>query len=105
MSISAISGERLDLLPISSHVGPLQVIVSEGHLAGVASIFVGMSGSGHGNGLRAMIPRSVWGDGSHIDCTQISQGGGRKGETRVGASSRSVRQSQYNELPLKHGLS
>lgn len=72
MSISAISSERLDLLPISSHVGPLQVIVSEGHLAGVASIFVGMSGSGHGNGLRAMIPRSVWGDGSHIDCTQIS---------------------------------
>lgn len=72
-------------------MGPLQVIVSEGHLAGIASIFVGMSGSGHGNGLRAMIPRSVWGDGSHIDCGQISQEGGvgndeRESEQPVGLS-------------------
>lgn len=57
-------------------MGPLQVIVSEGHLAGIASIFVGMRGSGHGDGLRAMIPRSVWGNGGHVECRQISQGGG-----------------------------
>lgn len=53
-------------------MGPLQVIVSERHLAGIASIFVGLSGSGHGDGLRAMIYRSAWGYGSHIDSMQVS---------------------------------
>lgn len=63
-------------------MGSLQVIVSERHLAGIACIFVGLSGSGHGDGLRAMVYRSVWGYGSHIDSIQISQQGGGGNEER-----------------------
>lgn len=61
-----LSGKRLDVLPVTTHVGPLQIIVPERHLARIASIFIGLCGCGHRNRLRAMICRSAGGYGSHV---------------------------------------
>ena len=61
-----LSGQRLDVLPVTTHMGPLQIVVPERHLARIASILIGLRGGGHGNGLRAMICRSAGSYGSHF---------------------------------------
>lgn len=68
----------MSLLPVSSHVGPLQFAVPERHLAGVARILVELGRSGNRNGLWPRRSRSTRGYSGHAVIEKVNFREGKK---------------------------